>query len=164
MTGTAVFSDDQRYRWFLTRSWSFGKGALMVIGLNCSTATATEDDPTIRRCIGFAQDWGYQRLLMTNLFAFRATDPKAMKAEADPVGEKNDDWIVESAAIADLVVCAWGAHGRHLHRDQAVLRLLEGRPLHHLGLTRGGHPRHPLYLSGALQPQEWVDRNGTNPR
>jgi hypothetical protein len=151
----AMFSHDRVYRYLLTRTWGYGSGMVQVIGLNCSTATATEDDPTVRRCIGFGKRWGFAGLLMTNLFGWRSPHPEAMKAAEDPVGPATDSYLRWAAAYADLIVAAWGVHGSYRGRDQEVLRLLSEQQIHHLGLTREGHPRHPLYLAGSTQPQIW---------
>lgn len=152
----AKFSSCRAYRYSLWRTWGpivNDSQVVVFIGLNPSTADETTDDPTIRRCIGFAKRWGYGGIVMTNLFAFRATDPKAMKAAAAPVGPMNDSVLIEEADKAGLVVAAWGTHGTHNRRAEAVRSFLKG--LHHLGLTKDGHPRHPLYLKGDIQPQEW---------
>lgn len=142
----------------LWRTWSEDDGHVMFIGLNPSTADETEDDPTIRRCIGFAKSWGYGGIYMLNLFAFRATDPQVMKAAADPVGPSNDEFLCMYAESAGLVVVAWGAHGVHHRRDEAVRRLIS--PLHHLGLTKSGQPKHPLYLRGDTKPRAWLAGEG----
>jgi hypothetical protein len=125
----------------------------MVIGLNPSTADAQSDDPTVRRCIGYARDWGYGGLCLANLFAFRARRPEAMKAAADPVGPENDHHLQAMAAQAALKLAAWGVHGRHLGRDAEVAALLPS--LHCLRLSLGGHPMHPLYLPRGLSPTPW---------
>lgn len=142
-----------RYRYTLWRKWGPG-GTCMFVGLNPSTADATIDDQTIRRCIAFARSWGYGRLMMTNLFAWRATDPRDMKAAASPIGPANTDVLFREHANADLTVAAWGTHGAYMGRDNAVRKLLPG--LHYLRLTKVGHPSHPLYLPASLQPVEWV--------
>jgi hypothetical protein len=126
----------------------------MFVGLNPSTADAMLDDPTIRRCIGFARSWGYGGLMMTNLFAFRATLPRAMKAAIDPIGPDNDQVLRTAYLNAGIVIAAWGAHGAHKGRDVAVRAMLPR--LHYLRLTQGGHPGHPLYLPGSLSPLAWV--------
>ncbi len=154
--GAAEFSADHVYRYRLTRSWASGSRTLNVIGLNCSTATATVDDPTIRRCVGFAQRWGYGGLVMTNLFAYRATDPQAMRRAADPVGPENDRALLVAAGVAAMVLAAWGVHGRHRDRDQAVLRLLDQFPLWCLGVTKDDSPRHPLYVAGSTEPRRYA--------
>jgi hypothetical protein len=125
------------------------------IMLNPSTATHQALDPTVRRCIGYAEEWGYEELEVGNLFAFRATDPRELRTAADPVGPDNDAHLVGLADRCLLVVCAWGARGGLNGRAEAVCRLLAGRPLHLLRLTGGGHPGHPLYLSRSLKPRLW---------
>jgi hypothetical protein len=116
--------------------------------LNPSTADATQDDPTIRRCIGFARAWGYGALEVVNLFACRATDPERLRRVPDPVGPENDRHILRAVRRASETVVAWGNRGVHLGRHDAVLRLLRRRrvAVHCLGRTQAGHPRHPLYL------------------
>jgi hypothetical protein len=152
MKRRTIFSRCRTYRYVLWRDWdAINHAYAMFVGLNPSTADEVEDDPTIRRCIGFAKRWGYGALCMTNLFAYRATDPEAMKAHPAPVGVENDRWLRAMAKNAALVVAAWGVNGVHLHRDQAVIALF-GTELSCLGLTKGGHPAHPLYLKKSLQP------------
>jgi hypothetical protein len=125
----------------------------MFVCLNPSTADEREDDPTLRRCVGFAQAWGFPALCMTNLFAYRATEPAQMRAQADPVGERNDWYLRTTAATADIVIAAWGVHGAHVGRADAVRAMLP--KLHYLRLTKSGHPGHPLYLPKTLRPVEW---------
>jgi hypothetical protein len=146
----AAFSPCRKYRYALWRRWETEKPYAMFVGLNPSTADEIEDDPTIRRCKRFASDWGYGCLVMTNLFAIRATDPKVMLAHDDPVGPENDDYLRYLARRAGIVVSAWGAHGGHRGRDFQVLRMIAG--MHHLGLTKAGKPRHPLYLRADTKP------------
>lgn len=148
----ATFSMDGVYRYDLLRRWGPG-AAVNFIGLNPSTADATLDDPTIRRCIGFAKTWGFDALWMTNLFALRATDPKVMLAAEEPFGSMNDVAIKTAAIRSELVVAAWGVHGAHLDADVNARATL--RHLHHLGLTKGGHPKHPLYLRAETKPVLW---------
>jgi hypothetical protein len=146
---TAFLSPDGIYRYALGRDISmFGGRDVNFIMLNPSTADAAADDPTIRRCIAFAKAWGFHRLVVTNLFAFRATDPGELLATADPIGPLTDSMIVDFAKAAELVVAAWGVHGIHRGRAAEVLALLgrAGVRLQCLGTTRDGHPRHPLYL------------------
>lgn len=144
----------------LYRSWSdlatVAKGRAMFIGLNPSTADEHQDDPTIRRCIGFAKTWGYDSLVMLNLFAWRATDPIDMLQAPDPVGPENDWHLMNAAADADVIIAAWGTHGAHLGRDHVVRHMRwVGHRLHVLRLTKDGHPAHPLYLPAKLQPVRW---------
>lgn len=137
------------YRYALWRKWGPG-GTVMFVGLNPSTADATLDDPTIRRCVAFARSWGFGGLMMTNLFAWRATDPMHMLSAKDPIGPENDMRLRAAYLNAKLTVAAWGAHGTHKGRDAAVRKMLPR--LHYLRLTKAGHPGHPLYLPGELKP------------
>ena len=161
MDRRTVFSDDRRYRYTLWRVWDlFNPNALMVIGLNPSTADECRDDPTVRRCIGFAKTFGFGALCMMNLFAFRATDPKAMKSEIfSPQEAANDSWLLHCADEANegvtKIVCAWGVHGQWRDRDSAVEKLLSGNDLYCLGLTQAGYPRHPLYVKGDTKLQAY---------
>lgn len=122
--------------------------------LNPSIADSLIDDPTIQRCVGYARSWGCGGIAVTNLFAFRSTDPAALKAAPDPVGPDNDLHILAAARSSAIVVVAWGAHPGIAVRVQIVRDLLAraGVPLHCLALTKGGHPGHPLFLKGDLKP------------
>lgn len=156
LTG-AVLSECERYRYTLTREWDGGIPPLTFIMLNPSTADATLDDPTIRRCIGFARSRGFGGLRVLNLFAFRATDPAHMKAEADPVGVDNDMHLraaLDTAKNANApVIAAWGVNGIHNGRAAEVreLALQCAVTLICLGTTKDGCPRHPLYVPAAQQ-------------
>lgn len=154
----ATFSPCRTYRYDLTRTWDRGRPPMVVIGLNPSTADETADDPTIRRCVGFARSWACGGLVMLNLFAVRATDPRVMLAHAAPVGPENDAAIRRHTGREGvLVLCAWGAHGTHQGRGAEVLAdLLRARRWPYaLGTTAGGQPRHPLYLRADAQPQPY---------
>lgn len=151
MKCSAEFSPDRVYRYVLYRNWDDTKPKVLFIGLNPSTADESVDDPTIRRCKRFAADWGYGGLIMANLFAVRATDPKVMIAHDAPIGPENSEWLRALAGEADLVIAAWGNHGVHMQRDLAVLSFLPNARC--LGLTKNGKPRHPLYLPSDIQPQ-----------
>lgn len=123
--------------------------------LNPSTADELGDDPTIRRCIGFARRWGYAGLIVANLFALRATDPLALFAAHDPVGDPaNRDAILGAIDEAALILCAWGHFAAARDRGQEVAALVRkrGHVPHCLGLTRQGAPRHPLYLPATTRP------------
>ena len=154
MYNGAKFSPDRVYRYDLWRTWIGGEGFAMFVGLNPSTADEIQDDPTVRRCIAYAKTWGYAGLCMTNLFAYRATQPQDMKMATDPVGPRNDLVLKERAGRAGVVVAAWGVHGTHNNRASAVRAMLP--QLHYLRLTKDGHPGHPLYLPKTLNPVEWV--------
>jgi len=153
----AVYSDCERYRYLLTRTWDRERPKALFVMLNPSTATEFQNDPTVERCERRARTLGYGAFRVTNIFAWRDTDPKAMRAAADPIGPENDAAIIESAAWADLILCAWGTHGAFLGRGPAVEAALRQRqkPLHHIGLTKEGHPKHPLYVSYSANPTEW---------
>jgi len=150
----AQMSDCGRYRYTLWRRWGPGRVA-MFIGLNPSTADAEIDDPTIRRCVGFARSWGYDGLMMCNLFAWRATKPRDMLTVEEPIGPLNNDTLRTACMDAAVVVAAWGVNGRHRGRDWEVRGMLPH--LHYLKLSKGGHPYHPLYLPATLRPTEWQE-------
>ena len=153
----AVYSDDEAYRYRLSRRWGTGAGVLFVM-LNPSTATEARNDPTIERCERRARRWGFAGFSVGNLFGYRTTKPQDLKRAADPVGAENDRLLVEMAREAGMTLCAWGVHGDHRDRGAQVAALLraEGLALHHLGLTRAGAPRHPLYLPYAEAPRAWA--------
>ena len=146
----AVLSDDGQYRYVLTRAWG-PRPWMNLIMLNPSTADASEDDPTIRRCKGFARSLGYGGIVVTNLFAYRATDPRKLRIVEDPVGPDNNEHLVrEATRVLGHVYAAWGALANP-DRVQQVLGLIPGT-LKALGLTKHGRPRHPLYLRGDTTP------------
>ncbi|MCO6384465.1 MAG: DUF1643 domain-containing protein [Vannielia sp.] len=155
---TAVYSDCERYRYLLTRTWDPAGEKALFIMLNPSTATEVQNDPTVERCERRARTLGFGSFRVTNIFAWRDTDPKAMRAAPEPVGPENDAAILESCTWADRIICAWGSHGAHLGRGRAVADLLRqgGWPLYHLGLTKHGEPKHPLYIGYAEQPRLWT--------
>ena len=154
----AIYSDCESYRYALTRIWEpDGRKALFVM-LNPSTATEVQNDPTVERCERRARALGFGAFRVVNIFAYRATDPKVMRAKGDPIGTENDDAIAAGASWADQIICAWGSHGTHLNRGTAVAELLRATnlPLFHLGLTQAGAPKHPLYLAYTVQPMLWT--------
>ena len=124
MESSAVLSPCRLYRYELWRRWDGSRGVVMIIGLNPSTADEAQDDPTVRRCITYARDWGYGGLCLTNLFALRATHPAALKTATDPIGPENDLHLRTRARLADLRVAAWGVNGAHRGRATAVLSSL----------------------------------------
>jgi len=155
---TAVYSDCESYRYLLTRIWDPAGSKALFIMLNPSTATEVQNDPTVERCERRARALGFGAFRVTNIFAWRDTDPRAMRVAADPIGADNDAAILESCPWADRIICAWGSHGAHLDRGPAVADMLRrtGLPLYHLGLTKAGHPKHPLYIGYAEQPRPWA--------
>lgn len=160
----AVISACERYRYRLWHILHPSNGSrVLFVMLNPSTADGVKDDPTIRRCIGFAQDWGFGRLDVANLFAFRATKPADLAKADDPVGPENDAYLIELGALADRIVFAWGTRGTLQGRDQQVGDMFGRRGLHAwcLGKTKAKHPRHPLYVprDASLVPAiNWIVR------
>lgn len=158
----AVYSDCKDYRYLLTRTWNDKGSRVLFIMLNPSTATEVQNDPTVERCERRARTLGFGAFRVTNIFAYRATDPRDMRAAADPVGPENDKMILDSASDwirkEDRIICAWGAHGDYLNRGLEIKNLLfeSGMPLYHLGLTKAGHPKHPLYIGYSQQPNLWI--------
>ena len=154
----AVYSDCEKYRYVLTRTWDAADDKVLFIMLNPSTATETQNDPTVERCERRARALGFGAFRVANIFAWRDSEPRRMRAAPDPVGADNDRLIRESCHWADHIICAWGTHGAYLDRGAQVSAIVHatGRPVFHLGLTKAGHPRHPLYIAYAQRPQPWV--------
>jgi hypothetical protein len=151
----AVLDASGRYRYALMRGADWGR--LCWVMLNPSTADAEVDDATIRRCSGYARAWGYRGYTVVNLFALRATDPRALDVATDPVGPDNDRYLYATAKAAKLVVVAWGQGGERANRDMIVAARLRamGVKLHCLGTTKSGAPVHPLRQRADLRPIEW---------
>jgi hypothetical protein len=129
---------------------------------NPSKADEERNDHSVRRFIAFARGWGFAVLWVVNAHAFCATDPADMMAADDPIGPENDEWLRYGATHCEQAVVAWGVHGAHRGRDQEVMDLLAPwRPkLYHLGLTSGGHPRHPARLRRDTQRIPWGQEEG----
>ncbi|MBS0125152.1 DUF1643 domain-containing protein [Thetidibacter halocola] len=149
----AFYSPCMAYRLGLERRWAPGPSLLYVM-LNPSTATEDRNDPTIERCQRRAVALGFGAMRIANLFGFRATRPQDLRRATDPVGPENDALLWQWAAQADMTLAAWGVHGAHLGRGPQVAARLDG-DVRHLGLTRAGHPRHPLYVSYDTAPISW---------
>lgn len=150
----AVFSPCGDYRYALWRNWHPAGSRLLVVGLNPSTADGERDDPTSRRCIAFARQWGFGSLWLANLYAWRSPRPSDLRHPADPVGPLNDHWLSCLARESDAILVAWGAKGARQSRARAVLEgPLSGYRLTCLGRCRSGAPRHPLYLKRDTCPQ-----------
>lgn len=156
----AVYSPCMTYRYALRRVWDDAGARVLFVMLNPSTATEAQNDPTVERCERRARALGFGGFAVANIFAFRATDPNVMRAAPDPIGPENDRMILTAMGDVAQVICAWGTHGAYLGRGAAVAQMLAtadggaGR-LFHLGLTKDGHPRHPLYIGYAHGPQPW---------
>jgi hypothetical protein len=164
VSSSAVIDPTGRYRYSLTRTWGerlrgmpLVEGGLVVwIMLNPSTADAEQDDPTIRKCIGFTKRWGYGGLVVVNLFAWRATDPRELRKIEDPVGRENHAAIAEACDGASLIMAAWGTKGWWLGRHGLMRSDLQHFGIaHHLGLTKEGFPKHPLYVPYETKPERW---------
>ena len=162
---SAEFDPSQQYRYTLTRGWpdwdDKNTRRLFFIMLNPSTATAEENDPTVRRCMGYAYDWGYRQLTVLNIFALRSTDPSALYTHPDPVGPDNNKIIEREIKDAKkvtkldpLIICAWGTHGDLNGRGEDVVMLLKDIKAipYCFKTTKGGQPQHPLYLAADLRP------------
>jgi hypothetical protein len=159
----ATFSEDKKYRYTLWREWDPVKPSVAFVMLNPSTADERVLDPTLRRCLGYAREWGYGRMDILNLFALRSTDPRVLYAHRDPIGQQNDEYTrsVCVRARTRVIIAAWGVHGKFMNRDQEVTDLITetlGQRLYYLQLTNNGIPSHPLYLKGSLRPVLYKDR------
>lgn len=159
MEKQAVISECGKYRYQLSRVWDESKLKVMFIMLNPSTADASQDDPTIRRCINFAKSWGFGGLMVGNLFAYRATNPKELLNVLDPAGEENQKFLDEMFETCETIVCAWGNSKivSTIHkRDSGYKPLGPSKDrLHYLELSNDGTPKHPLYLKGDLKPIQY---------
>ncbi len=155
---TAVYSDCEKYRYSLTRVWNPAGRKVQFCMLNPSTATEVQNDPTVERCERRARALGFGGFRVTNIFAWRDTDPRAMRKVDDPVGPTNDDTILDALTWADQTICAWGTHGEHRGRGPQIEEILRamGASLFHLGLSKAGHPKHPLYIAYTQTPMLWT--------
>lgn len=152
----AVFDPTYAFRYHLWRVWDETKPRACFLLLNPSTADEFVLDPTLRRCEGYSKAWGYGGMNILNLFAFRATDPDALKKTDDPVGPENDAFIVRIATQAPIILCGWGSHPFAKSRILAVKNQLAGTKLSCLKKTQTGEPCHPLYLKKTLVPMPLV--------
>lgn len=157
----AVFPADRKYRYFLNRATGNPtRHGVTFLMLNPSVADETADDPTIRRCLGYAKDWGFGFLRVANLFGLVSTDPSALLLAPDPVGSFNHDAIDLATRYSTFTVLAWGAGVRSLAqaREAQVLTQLQsmGVDMRYLSRTKDGVPGHPLYLKKTAVPQPWV--------
>jgi hypothetical protein len=157
----AVFSSDMVHRYELHIDWDVGfgddRGKLNFIMLNPSTADENKNDPTVTQCENRAKRMGFSGLVVTNLFALRSTDPKGLYKHPDPVGVHNNLYITDNARGTSMIILGWGAHGQYEDRAKEVLGMLAGVPvirdkLYLLDRTKGGFPKHPLYISKATNP------------
>jgi hypothetical protein len=151
MKKNAVISQDNKYRYQLSRIWDDEKPTVLFIMLNPSTADADVDDPTIRRVVNFAKSWGYGGVIVGNLYAFRSTDPKALKHTEDPIGEENIATVQTLIGLTDKVVYAWGNNQKE---PEWLCNLVETP--YCIDISKKGIPKHPLYLKSNLQPQLYI--------
>lgn len=155
----AVFSDCERYRYALWRNFGpllgGGKGQCCFVMLNPSTADAEKDDPTIRRCIRYAEGWGYDGLAVLNVFAWRATNPYELPFVDEPTGPLNGQWFAEVLGESAIVIAAWGAHAGLRGGEDRALQWIKfaGKEVHALAALQNGSPAHPLYLPKTLAPR-----------
>lgn len=159
---TAILSKCEQYRYSLRRKipnhdYTADKGTFAIVMLNPSTADATVDDPTIRRCMGFAKELGYSDIHVVNLFAYRATNPDELKSVVDPIGLENDYHLEEFGRMYQNILCAWG-NNAPLDRVKEVLPLLvqKGAKLWCLGVTKTLAQKHPLYVKKSTELRPWV--------
>jgi hypothetical protein len=160
MIRDAAISPDGKYRWWLTREWDFRRPRLAWVMLNPSTADAKYDDPTIRKCIGFSNQFGYGSLAVVNLFAYRTNSPKVLASEGFLVGAENDHWIKLICNQSSRVVVAWGASnyakGAVGARCRHVIdELLKDIGVYALRTTKDGMPWHPLMLPYSCKMELW---------
>lgn len=152
-----VISSCEKYRYQLWREWGSASAVdnsyVLFIGLNPSTADGLTDDPTLRRCISFSKKWGYESLCMVNLFAYRTTNPDMLYKVESPIGEENNQFLLNAVTNASITVAAWGNKGVFLGRDQEVKKMIKGQS-YCLGLTKRKQPKHPLYIP---KKQELID-------
>ena len=141
-----VGGPNDRYRYWLERRWRWESGYCLFCMLNPSTADAAVDDATIRKCVGFADRWGYPAISVVNLYAFRTRHPKMLKASGFNIGPQNDEQIRAAALNATLIVAAWGTWAQKDRAAEVTKILSEYRPVWCLGLTQEGYPKHPLLV------------------
>jgi hypothetical protein len=145
----AVFDVYGMYRYSLWRAWSPCHPRIAFVLLNPSTADEQKNDPTIRRCLGFARAWKFGSMEVVNVFAYRATDYRELFKVSNPIGEENNRYLMQAVERCSTVVVGWGTRGTLYGRDSQVMSLLAGRnDVHCLGITKDGQPRHPLYVKG----------------
>ncbi|RKS78167.1 hypothetical protein BDK61_3820 [Haloarcula quadrata] len=150
----AEFDKSREYRHRLWHVWDVRKPTVAFIMLNPSTANENENDPTLRRCIGFAKDWGYGSIEVVNLFDLCATNPDDLRDHPNPVSDQNDEYLQKVSETAELVVAAWGANGTLYNRGLEVAKKLDV-DLYALDTTKDGHPSHPLYQPTDTELESW---------
>lgn len=151
----ASFSRCGNYRYRLIREWDTTKPQATLVGLNPSTADATVNDPTIRRCIGLCESWGFGGFQIVNLFAFRSPEPSVLKNADNPVGPRNTHYLRDAINESADLILMWGNHGNFMGRDERFVKALRGRSCLCAGHTSTGAPKHFLYLKGGTPLQDF---------
>lgn len=170
MISSAIISECGKYRYRLTRIWDETLPKVIWLMLNPSTANGTEDDPTIRKCIGFAKRWGFGGIEVINCWAFRSSDPKQLYLQHDPFGQRNWEHIDEVCSESNLLIAAWGCEAvvRKLNKaglsaKDTLMQIMNRHcalGIDHLGISKTGNPYHPLMLSYDTPRQtykDWLD-------
>lgn len=163
--GAYPMEADTEYRYCLWREWAEGKGTVVFVMLNPSKAHGKKDDHTIKKCVKYAKRWGFKRLVVVNLFAFRATDPTELRLKLrakdfDGVGPLNEEHLQMALAKADKVVAAYGAHAFSAARAREVLAFIQvTHDVFALQVSKEGRPMHPARLADALEPVLFVPRH-----
>lgn len=160
----AVISNCLQYRYFLCRELNqlpgigFGDSSILFVMLNPSTADASTNDPTLKKCMKFATTWGHSRLEVANLYAYRATQPSRLKkvGAATAVGPDNDAWLRRLLRKHDEVICAWGKNPSDA-RVREFIALAESCNCELLCIDTNDDrsPRHPLYIKDDETPKPW---------
>lgn len=160
----AVVSNCGKYRYLLRRTWDFDRMRALFVMLNPSTADAEVDDPTIRSCTRLCRSWGYGSFEVVNLFGFRTTDPQKLAVVTDPIGQDNDRIAGGAANRCDVTICAWGAHKMATGRAAVMKSLMRNKRLavFCLGMTKGGAPKHPLYIKSGTPLVVFYSEQGTS--
>lgn len=157
--GYAGFSKNKIYRYWLTRDFESLeqiRDTVLFVMLNPSTANAEFNDPTILRCMNFADSWSMRGLVVVNLYALRSTDPKNLWKHNDPVGPDNDEWLRKICRSHQNIVCAWGNNAKRDRVDQFVELVGDSTKLICLGTNKNGSPKHPLYIKSGTKPVRWT--------
>jgi len=157
---SAVFSPCRKWRYHLQHIWDKSEPNLIWMMLNPSTADEVKNDPTVERCEQRARMWGFGGVEVYNIFSYRATDPSNMKAQADPIGPDNDDWMIKFAKKSHqtTAIIGWGEHGKHIGRGEEVLGIIARHKgqVHALKVNASGHPKHPLYIGYKQKAEPFV--------
>lgn len=164
MIRDALLSPCERYRYRLSRTWDTSRSMVAFVLLNPSTADAERDDMTVTKCVGFAEQWGYGRIEIANLFALRASKPEELRSAVPPQGPDNDEHLRDVLSIGCAVVVGWGASIEKVRpsmRASAMHAFIDmahelHRPLDCIGRTSAGHPRHPSRTGYATQLETWA--------